>query len=531
VGDLVTSFEFSFARPRGKIPSEMASVVDFLQYLGLSPAELKKIWWFQSRMYRHFDISKRSGKVRVISAPDARLKMLQRKIAALLNQLYRPRNPVHGFCEGRSVKTNAEAHWKSKYVVNLDIKSFFPTITENRVKGLFLSLGIDHDVATVAARLCCNAGMLPQGAPSSPVISNMICFSLDKHLLQIAKRSRCIYTRYADDITFSSYQPPALLFEAAVPMVGRFDQKLLASGVIEAFQNNGFDLNGDKCHFADRHSRRTVTGLRINEMINVDRRFVRNIRAALFQIEKSGISAIQAEFATKYKNADLLAHIKGKIAWLGYVKGRTDPVYRGLAERFNGIFPNSKIVSPPTALEKRDRAVWIVEHFEGNFAQGTAFFVESVGLVTAWHCVQDAATTEVEVYHPSKPSNRFKAKVQSNSADRDLALLSHTIPPNEFFELKLSSRVVAPGYELTALGYPSYGPGDNLNVRTGTVTSLPRKHGVHYVEVTQKLAQGMSGGPILDEDLGVVGIVHKGGPDEARDLGVHVTELKDWLGV
>lgn len=528
----MTSFGTLFGTtPRVSIPVEMTSATDFLQYLGVSAGELKKIWWFRGRMYSHFDISKRSGKQRMISAPDARLKMLQRKIATLLDRLYRPRNPVHGFCEGRSVKTNAEAHRRSKYVVNLDIKSFFPTITENRVKGLFESLGIDPTVARIAARICCNAGALPQGAPSSPVISNMICFSLDKQLLQLARNARCIYTRYADDITFSSFQPPGSLFEGTVPVAGKFDPRLLANDVAATFQRNGFEINGDKCHFADRHSRRTVTGLRINEMINVDRRFVRNIRATLFRVEKLGLAAAQAEFVANYRNADLVAHLKGKIAWLGHVKGRTDPVYRGLADRFNNIFPGSKIVSPPTLQEKRDRAVWVVEHFEGAFAQGTAFFLESVGLVTAWHCVEEAATTEVEVYHPSKPSNRFKAKVINHSAERDLAILSHTIPPNEFFELELSSRSLTPGYELVALGYPGFGPGDGLNVRTGTVTSLPTKHGVRYVEVTQKLAQGMSGGPILDEDQRVVGIVHKGGPEEARDLGVHVEDLKAWLGI
>src|SRR5262245_52381812 len=154
-------------------------------------------------MYRHFSIATSPNKVRMISAPDERLKFLQRKLADKLTELYRPRNPVHGFVAKRSVKTNALAHLHRRFVVNIDLKDFFPTISQKRVKGMLLSLGIDARVAEIIARICCNNGHLPQGAPSSPVLSNMICFRLDKNLMGLAKEARCIYTRYADDITLS----------------------------------------------------------------------------------------------------------------------------------------------------------------------------------------------------------------------------------------------------------------------------------------------------------------------------------------
>ena len=158
----------------------------------------------------------------VISAPDERLKFLQRKLADKIAQLYRPRNPVHGFVADRSIKTNALAHMRRRFVVNVDLKDFFPTISQNRVEGMLLSLGIDARVAEILARICCNNRHLPQGAPSSPVLSNMICFRLDKELMSIAKDARCIYTRYADDITLSSHQPPTALFEAPLPQAGCF---------------------------------------------------------------------------------------------------------------------------------------------------------------------------------------------------------------------------------------------------------------------------------------------------------------------
>jgi hypothetical protein len=143
------------------IPPELADEPALLAYLKVSPAELKKIWWFRHRMYSQFDIAKRSGKVRTITAPDRRLKIIQSKLAPLLDQLYRVRQPVHGFVPERSVKTNAEAHGRRRFVVNLDLQDFFATITEKRVAGLLRALGVDRRVSEIVARLCCHMGRLP----------------------------------------------------------------------------------------------------------------------------------------------------------------------------------------------------------------------------------------------------------------------------------------------------------------------------------------------------------------------------------
>src|SRR5680860_1154086 len=137
------------------VPPELASEAALLTYLGMSAKELKKIWWFRGRMYHQFQIAKGNGNTRTINAPDKRLKFLQRQIALLLNQLYRVRNPVHGFVAGKSVKTNALAHLRNRFVLNIDLKDFFPSITENRVTGVLESVGIDSRVASIIARLCC----------------------------------------------------------------------------------------------------------------------------------------------------------------------------------------------------------------------------------------------------------------------------------------------------------------------------------------------------------------------------------------
>lgn len=523
----------SLARIFGKhipiaIPAELANEAALLAYLGVSSKELKKIWWYRAAMYTEFPIAKASGKLRLITAPDNRLKMLQRKLAPLLDQLYRIRNPVHGFVPDRSVKSNAEAHISRRYVVNLDLKDFFPSITESRIRGVLRALGVDRRVSEIVARLCCYKGHLPQGAPTSPVLSNMICYRLDTVLLQIAKAARAIYTRYADDITFSTFQPPSGLFEVAIPPAGHFTPETLKANLLKAVTDNGFAINPKKAHYADRHARRIVTGIKINEFINLDRRYVRNLRAALQSVEKLGIKNAQARFQTEYGGRTSLgAHLAGKISWLSFIRGPTDPLVRGIILRFNKCFPDTPLNVKPTAIEMRNRAVWLVEHDGNAGTQGTCFFLKDVGAVTAAHCVENVET--VEIYHPDKPANRFKVKVIKRHEHRDLALLEPALPVTEYFELEGSNQLVIENAQTIALGYPDFGPGDRLNVRQGTVTSLPIKRGVQLIEVTQKIAQGMSGGPLLDAQQNVIGINHKGGPDMARDFAVHINELTAWL--
>ncbi|MER9164257.1 reverse transcriptase domain-containing protein [Mesorhizobium sp. M0227] len=532
-GDLVPTSYFGIPVVRATIPPELANEASLLTYLGMSAKELKKIWWFRGRMYHQFEIAKGKDKTRIISAPNERLKYLQRQIAPLLDRLYRVRNPVHGFVSGKSVKTNALAHLRKRYVLNIDLKDFFPSITESRVTGVLEALGIDSRVASIITRLCCSNSHLPQGAPTSPVLSNMICFRLDKELLAFAKGVRCIYTRYADDITLSSHQPMAALFEGPAQPLGHFAPDLLVSALRNIVVSNGFAINPEKAHYADRNSRRMVTGLKINELINVDRRYVRNIRAALYSVETLGRTAAQAKFKRDHGgSSDLGKHLGGKITWLKYIRGQSDPVFRAIAIRFNASFPDRKIEVTPTADEIRDRAVWVIEYCEGEgeklkLLQGSAFFLKDVGLVTAAHCVE--GVDEIEVYHPSKFANRFTATVLKRDKHRDLAILGHAIPTTEYFDFERSTHAVAVGQELIAVGYPSFGPGDRLNVRDGKVSSLPVKHGVKLIEVTQKLSQGMSGGPILDSNDAVAGVVHKGGPGEGRDFAIHVEVLNDWL--
>lgn len=511
------------------IPPELSSKDALLVYLGVSPAELKKIWYHHEKMYQNFDVAKKSGKPRPINAPDRRLKYLQRRIAEQLDKLYPVRKPVHGYVAGRSVKSNATSHLKQRFILNLDIKDFFSSITESRVHGVLRNIGVPSAVAETIARICCYGGRLPQGGPASPVLSNMVCFRMDRALLKVAKDAKCIYTRYADDISFSSLRPLAALFEGVLPGTGPVQPELLSTVLQAAFSGNGFALNAEKIHYADKHSRRVVTGLKVNEGLNVDRRFVRNVRAALFAVEKDAAAA-QTRYAAEFGGkSSIAAHLKGKIAWLGNVKGHADPVYRALALRFNKTFTAEPIKVEPTRDERIDRSVWVIEHHidePKNYSQGSAFFLEGVGLVTAAHCV--AGVKEAVVHHPSRPSNKFKVGVAHYSKHRDLAVLSHAIPETDYYELAESVKPATTGDPVTAIGYPAFGPGDKVNVRGGTVSSTATKSAIKLFEVNFKLAQGMSGGPVIDDQDAVVGIVHKGGPLELRDFAIIMAEMRKW---
>jgi RNA-directed DNA polymerase len=517
------------AQIRVQIPAELASKTALLAYLGVSRAELKKIWYHRDKMYQNFDVAKKSGKPRPINAPDQRLKFLQRQIADLLVKLYPVRKPVHGYVIGRSVKSNASSHLKQRFILNLDIKDFFGSISERRVFGVLQAIGIPSDAAETVARICCYKGHLPQGGPASPVISNMVCFRLDRTMMNLAKDAKCIYTRYADDISLSSLRPLTPLFDGTLPPTGLVAPELLSAALQATFASNGFALNPEKVHYADKHSRRVVTGLKVNEGLNVDRRFVRNIRAALYAVEKDAAAA-QARYTADFNGkVDISSHLRGKIAWLGNVKGLADPVYRALALRFNVAFPKHAIKVQPTRHERLDRSVWVIEHHLNDiekYAQGSAFFLTGVGLVTAAHCV--AGAKEATVHHPSRPSNKFNVTVAHYSKHRDLAILMHNIPATDFFELGKSAAAAVTGDPIVAIGYPDFSPADKVNVREGTVSSTTVKSLINLLEVNFKFIQGMSGGPVIDSNDEVVGIVHKGGPKENRDFAIVIAEFDSW---
>jgi RNA-directed DNA polymerase len=511
-----------------KPPDELKDIASLEVYLGVSNLELQVIKKHRSKMYSRFAIPKRSGGNRIIEAPNKRLLFLQRKLLEIFVRLYKPRKPVHGFVPQRSAITNAREHIGRQYIVNVDLKDFFPTISQQRVLGLLLTLGIPQPVAECIVGICCVGNHLPQGAPTSPILSNMISLRLDRRIMQFCKARRIKYSRYADDFTFSSYTRPKELFRTEVPVPGKVKSDQLSEELTSIFIDNGFTVNEEKIRYFGSSSRKEVTGLVVSEILNVPRRFVRNIRAIIFDIEKNGYSAAQIRFSRKTKSITSLAqHLRGRINWLSQVKGFDDGVYLSIAKRYNRLSLTSPLRLGHSKGEVRDLANWVLE-VDGakisKMSQGSAFFLQGFGLITAEHCVQGAGV--IEVFHPHKPANRYPVTVAKSCKHRDLAILSHNIPKEEFLELVLADQLVRTGDKVKVLGYPSFGPGSNLQVRDARIVGHQNKSAVKQIIVDAKINQGNSGGPVVNHLDHVVGVCHKGGLNEAMDIAIAIQEVK-----
>ncbi len=284
--------------------------------------------------YTHFTISKRNGSARHIWAPIPRLKFVQRWILdKVLNNLT-THGAAHGFVRGKSIVTNAAVHSNSALLIKLDVKDFFPNVSWRRVKGVFRHAGYHEQIATLLALLCTEAPRqivqqngetyyvalgdraLPQGAPTSPALSNIVCLNLDRRLTGLADKLGLRYSRYADDLTFSlpmtvnnnekqanipdlkalqskkrlsadknSAEAASLLNTAHNQMIGQ-----LLGSVNKILQEEGFALNNDKTRVIRTGNQQSVTGMVVNGKgaPRVPRQIKRQLRAAIHNLESGG---------------------------------------------------------------------------------------------------------------------------------------------------------------------------------------------------------------------------------------------------
>lgn len=248
--------------------------------------------------YTKFTIPKRDGSEREICAPKPALRAVQRKILDKILAKVPTHEAAHGFVPGRSTVTNAQPHQGAELLLKFDLKDFFPTIHYYRVLGLFTSLGYyladlkfgsedsSKRVAPVLARLCCytpnpfhwRRAVMPQGAPTSPALSNLICRGLDARLHGLAQANEGIYTRYADDLTFSFPKQPLDL--------GRFRW-----WVDQICHQEGFLVNQQKFRVIRRSQRQSVTGIVVNDTLRIPRPQRRLFRAILHNCHKHGVDS------------------------------------------------------------------------------------------------------------------------------------------------------------------------------------------------------------------------------------------------
>ncbi|OKL39975.1 reverse transcriptase domain-containing protein [Pontibacter flavimaris] len=308
--------------------------------------------------YTAFTIKKKSGANRTIHAPSKGLKAIQKCLNLLLQIVYaqHQHKAATGFVPGKSIVDNAKLHTNSIYVYNLDLKDFFPSIDQARVWGRlkFPPFNLNEksgrlELANMIASLCCHQleverlqpdgswqkdvrNVLPQGAPTSPTLTNIICQQLDFYLSAVAKRFNLKYSRYADDITFSSQHN--VYHEG-----GEFLNELHR---IIAAQN--FHVKPSKTRLQKRGYRQEVTGIVVNEHASVPKRYIKQLRMWLYYWEQYGYDRAYSYFVQQYKvdkgytkkgKPNMANVIKGKLDYLKMVKGSDSAVYQKLTERYD----------------------------------------------------------------------------------------------------------------------------------------------------------------------------------------------------
>ncbi len=218
--------------------------------------------------YRHFRIPKRHGGHRTIYEPAPELKRIQRRIHRRLLARLRCHEAATGFRPGRSIVHNALPHVGKAVVVRMDLWEFFPSTRAERVHQYFRFLGWNRRTSQLLAKLCTHRGGLPQGAPTSPVLSNLVNYQLDARLDALARRLGATYTRYADDLTFSFAEDDPV----AIRYLVRRTKTILAE--------YGYRFNQrKKLAVCRRHQQQRVTGLVVNQYVNLPRRTRRWLRA------------------------------------------------------------------------------------------------------------------------------------------------------------------------------------------------------------------------------------------------------------
>ncbi|MWW26434.1 reverse transcriptase family protein [Algibacter lectus] len=310
--------------------------------------------------YKRFQMAKKSGGYRLISAPMPKLKKAQHWVLESVLNIVSVHSNAHGCVIGRSIKTNAEPHVGKAVVINQDFKNFFPSVTYARIKGVFLALGYSNQVATIFSLLCSEPKILdvsllgedyyaqrgerflPQGAPTSPAITNILCEKLDFRLTGLANKYGFTYTRYVDDITFSGTHDS---FDKITPLL-KYSRYVVNS--------ENFNLHPEKLRIMKRNAKQEVTGVVVNEKTNIPKGDLKRFRALLFQIEKDGI---EGKYWTKGGN--VLAQIDGYANYIFQIEPEKGVLYKKrvnvILEKYN-YKEKHKATYVPKVLDKREKA-------------------------------------------------------------------------------------------------------------------------------------------------------------------------------
>ncbi len=511
---------------------------DVARFLGVTENFLRFVLYGRRdrQKYKRFHIPKKRGGHREISAPPPSLKIMQRKIATALLALHPPKPSSHGFLRGRSVVSNARRHEGQRVVGNIDLQDFFPTIHLGRIVRALENppFGMGEDAARVVAQVCCDEnGRLPQGAPSSPIVSNIICRTLDDRLQQLARQHGCRYTRYADDITFSTSRPALsteILYHdpiTGIPVAGAALQSVISS--------SGFAINHGKVRIALSERRQEVTGLTTNERANVGRWFVRELDSLIHIWRIHGAESATASFTRRHRfvtpdftPAKLISFLRGKLSYVQMVKGEHDPICRRLQWALSDLAGSP--VPPPLDLldlrpvslsgrkgrfrgwqsvtEKYVDSIKLVEVKVGeDFACGSAFVVDSDTLVTAGHNV---AAGPLRIYDGDEAIYPKRIYYVNVPGAVDCALLlfdGHPFAAQG--SLHFQYRLPEIGEHVAAMGFPQVAYREpTVVLHVGAVEALPKSLArCRFIQTGFQGGGGLSGGPLVDEKGMLLGLM------------------------
>jgi len=347
---------------------------DLAYILGYTPKSLSYIIYKKNPKYTHFTIPKSSGAPRDIAAPCDELKALQKKVKLLLEnciasiqlQGAAQGSLSHGFKKGHSIITNAEPHKRRRFVFNIDISDFFGSIHIGRIRGFLISnnsFKLQPKVATILAQIVCHDDALPQGAPTSPIASNLIGHLIDIRLVNLASKYGCIYSRYADDITFSTNKRE---FPSHIAQELEKDEWIPGGALLKAIYKCGFSLNHNKTRMQYCENQQTVTGLIVNKSLNAPATYRRQVRAMLHSLFLTGSYHLKDKPTHKnHSNTSIYDHTK-----LELIEGRLSFLYMIDNFKRRKLSENSK-----TRCEDIDRTTQ--ENLHGDFLFYKNFYANS----------------------------------------------------------------------------------------------------------------------------------------------------------
>ena len=352
-----------------------ASLHDVARLLQVKPGMLSYVLYTKPKpeLYTKFEIPKRSGGTREIYAPYSHLKLIQKRLATILlacneelKEQYQSKSPnknfefkgvSHGFMPGHSIMTNGQAHITRRFVFNADLCDFFGSINFGRVRGFFLkdkNFSLNEKVATIFAQIACHENKLPQGSPCSPVISNLLGHILDIALINLARKNKCTYTRYADDLTFSTNKH---IFPKEIAIPTEEDKNIWFPGkeLTRIVQRNGFDFNPQKTRMQYKDSRQEVTGLAVNRKVNVPASYRYIARAMANTLFKTG----KFEHFSKGKDAEGKETVMKREGRANELLGMLSYIHQ--VDSYNealAVKNNQPIVETPGRIELYRKAIY-----------------------------------------------------------------------------------------------------------------------------------------------------------------------------